>query len=480
MSSETPAPAWFETAAIPARERPRLSFDVDVDLCVIGGGLAGLSIAREAVRRDATVAVIEAKTVAWGASGHTLGTVMPGYGCDIADLVARVGRDDARELWALSQLGVESVRATIAESGMPDLGVTHGALEVSHTDNGDQLVGRLQMLGEEFGADVEGWQTEQVRDAVKTPRYFHAVHYPGAFNVHGLSYVRALAESAERAGVQIFENTRVISIDPAGVRKRIVTDAGRLRAAYIVLAGNVHLGELFPLLGRTLLPVWRYAAITAPLGDRLAQTLAYPGAVVESSGGAHYRIIGGDRLMWSAPVTTWDVSPRRFAARIRRHIETVFPQLRGVAIEQVVSGATGETVHGMPQIGELRRGFWIASGFGRQGLNTSALAGQLVASGLLQGDDRWRLFSPFELVWSGGTTGRVVGQAVYSFNRGQAAVAGALARYREGARVREQQREARRIAANEAVRAMRTGPQGPAPQVPPVSMNAPPDGDRAA
>ena len=69
---------------------------------------------------------------------------------------------------------------------------------------------------------------------------------------------------------------------------------------------------------------------------------------------------------------------------------------------EVFGGAVGVTVHGMPQIGQLRKGLWVASGFGRHGLNTSAMAGQLIARSILWGDDRWRLFSPFELVWAGG------------------------------------------------------------------------------
>ena len=88
----------------------------------------------------------------------------------------------------------------------------------------------------------------------------------------------------------------------------------------------------------------------------------------------------------------------------------------------------------MPQIGQLRKGLWVASGFGRQGLNTSAMAGQLIARSILWGDERWRLFSPFELVWAGGATGRVAGHLIGLWGRGSSAAAGALARYREGAR----------------------------------------------
>lgn len=456
MTAETMTeePGWYRASAVADEARPRLTFDMDADVCVVGGGLAGLSVALEAARRGASVAVLEAERVAWDASGSNVGTVTPGFGGDITELIGRIGLDHARELWGLSQQGVDHIRQTVESTDMPGVALTDGMLEVSHTDIGDQLIGRLQLLGETFGADVEGWQIERVRDTLKSPRYFHAVHYPKAFHLHALNYVRGLAALAERAGVQIFEQTPVIGIDPAGVRKRITTPQARVRASAIVLAGNVHLGPAFPRLSRTLLPVWRYAAVTERLGERLAEAIAYRGAVSESSGVDHYRIVDDDRLMWSGPVTTWRGEPRRFAASVERRIRTVYPQLGKVKVTDIWSGATGETVHGMPQIGQLRRGLWIASGFGRQGLSTSAMAGQLIAAGMLARDDRWRLFSPFELVWTGGPAGRVAGQVVYSWSRRQAAMAGLFARYRERAGIRERRREARLAAANQAIRNM--------------------------
>ena len=134
---------------------------------------------------------------------------------------------------------------------------------------------------------------------------------------------------------------------------------------------------------------------------------------------------------------------------------------------------TGHTVHGMPQIGQLRRGLWVASGFGRQGLNTTAMAGQLIARSILWGDDRWRLFSPFELVWAGGRTGRIAGHAIGAWTRGSAAAAGALARYRERARARERIHEAR---LDEANRKAGTRPprRSPPPGRPPIRRPRPP------
>jgi glycine/D-amino acid oxidase-like deaminating enzyme len=304
------------------------------------------------------------------------------------------------------------------------------------------------MLGEDFGTEVEGWQVDRVRDVLKTRRYFHAVHYPRAFQIDGRKYLHGLAALAKAAGARLFEDTPVVSIDPSGIRKRIVTPSARLRASHIVLAGNVHLGSPSPRLSQTLLPVWRYAGITAPLGERLSEVMTFQGSVTDSDGIDHFRIVQGDRLMWSSPETTWEARPQRFAGAVARRIGTIFPALGQVDIAEVWGGAIGQTVHGMPQIGQLRRGLWVASGFGRQGLNTTAMAGQLIARSILWGDERWRLFSPFELVWAGGRTGRIAGHAIGAWTRASSAAAGTLARYRERARARERAHQVRLAEAN--------------------------------
>jgi glycine/D-amino acid oxidase-like deaminating enzyme len=454
-----------DAAAMP--DRSRLSFDLDVDIAVVGAGLAGLSVALEAARLGASVAVLEGRHIGWNASGHQLGTVMPGYALPIDELIARVGFEDTRELWSLSKQGAELVRANASEDLIPGIAISEGALEVSNVDVGDQLISRLQMLGEDFETDAEGWQVDRVRAELKTDRYFHGVYYPKAFQIDGRKYIHGLAALARRAGARIFEDTPVVSVDPSGIRKRIVTPSARLRASHIVLAGNVHLGATLRRLSETLLPVWRYAAVTAPLGERLTEAITFKGSVTDTDGIDHFRIVGGDRLMWASPETTWAARPERFAPAIARRIHTIFPQLGKPEIAEVWGGAAGHTVHGMPQIGQLRRGLWVTSGFGRQGLNTSAIAGQLIARSILWGDERWRLFSPFELVWAGGATGRVAGYFIGMWNRGSSAAAGALARYRERARTQERIREARLSQVNRqaGTRPTRRPPPGrPAPR----------------
>src|SRR5882757_9174904 len=294
--------------------RSRLSFDLDVDICVIGAGLAGLTVAREAARLGASVAVLEGRHVGWNASGHQLGTVMPGFGVPLSDLIERIGFENTRELWALSRQGADYVRA--AATLIPFSAFSEGALEVSNVDAGDRLISRLQMLAEDFDTEVEGWQVDRVRAELRTQRYFHGVYYPKAFQIDGHRYVHGLAMLARQAGARIFEDTPAVSIDASGIRKRIVTPQARLRASHIVLAGNIHLGAPLRRLSETLLPVWRYAAVTAPLGERLASAITFQGSVSDTDGIDHFRVVGGDRLLWSSPQRTWAAKPQRLERAI--------------------------------------------------------------------------------------------------------------------------------------------------------------------
>ena len=232
-----------------------------------------------------------------------------------------------------------------------------------------------------------------------------------------------LAAAAEGVGVRIFEQTPALSIDPVGVRKRVVTPAARVRASHIVLAGSTQLGGLAPELSKTVIPVTSYVATTAPLGGRLTDAITYRGAVSDTQlADSHYRTIG-DRLMWAGRMTTWSSDPGRQALNLRADIARIYPQLGEVPIDYAWSGTMAYAVHKMPQIGEVAPGMWLASAFGGQGINTTAMAGTLVARGLVDGDDTWRLFAPYELIWAGGLCGRAAAQIAYGVHRVSEAIA---------------------------------------------------------
>lgn len=395
---------------VQAPQRPALTSDLDVDVCVIGGGFAGLTTAREIARNGWSVVLLEAGRIAANASGRNTGFVLPGFAAEPESLIARVGFERTKDLWALSQAGLDYVRDTARADGGAGLDSQDGWLYVSKVDDGDDLLRDIQLLGE-LGCEIEGWPTERLRSVLCSERYFYAIRYLRALTIHPLNYALALAAAAEKDGARIFEATRALSVDLAGVRKRINTPAARVRANHVVLCANVQLGALMPRVAATLVPITTYVITTAPLGARLDEAVRYRGGVSDSDrADNHYRIVGGDRLMWSGRATTWIRDARHYVRALTTDIKTTYPQLGDVVVDNAWSGTLGNTVHRMPQIGELAPGVWLASGFGGHGLNTTAMAGNIIARAIVDGDDTWKQFTPFELVWAGGLGGRAVVQ----------------------------------------------------------------------
>ena len=164
----------------------------------------------------------------------------------------------------------------------------------------------------------------------------------------------------------------------------------------------------------------------------LREAIRYRGAVSDTDlADNHYRIVDGNRLMWSGRSTTWEADPRRYVDKLRADIAEVYPQLGKSGSSTSGSGVLGNALHRMPQIGELSPGFWMACGFGGHGLNTTAMAGNILARAIVDGEDTWRLFSPYELVWAGGKLGRAVKQVYYWWFRAQERFEARQARERE-------------------------------------------------
>ena len=415
--------SWYAATMVETPERPQLANDLDVDVCVVGGGLAGLTATRELARSGWSVALIEAGRLAARASGRNTGFVLPGFAAEPDRVIARVGFEQAKDLWALAQAGLDYVRNAVAEDAMPGVDPQDGWLYVSKTDNGDEFIRLVGLLGE-LGCEIEGWPTERVRAVLRSERYFHAIHYLRAFHIHPLNYALGLALAAERDGARIFEHTPALSVDPAGVRKRIVTPAARLRADHVVLCGNLQIGGLMPRVAAALVPVTTYVITTPPLWSRLAEAIEFRGAVSDTDlADNHYRVIDGDRLMWSGRATTWARNPNRYVHALTADIKKTYPQLGEVMSAYSWSGTLGNTIHRMPQLGELGHHVWLASGFGGHGLNTTAMAGNLIARAIVENDQTWRQFTPFELVWAGGILGRAAVQAYYWIKRVRDALA---------------------------------------------------------
>lgn len=394
-------------------ERRTLDARIETETCIVGGGLAGLSIALGLAERGRKVTVLEARQVGWGASGRNGGFVGPGFACGLDAIARRVGETDAHRLYRLSAEAVDLVRHRIDRYGIDCGPHLDGVVSASWFDQGDTLRRSVDRMNKRVDAGLEYWPRAKVREHYLSRRYFDGMFGARRFQFHPLNYTRGIARAAEGHGAAIYERSAVTAFDLGGDRKRIRTARGEVVADQVVFCCSGYLGWLHPRLALTTLPVATYVVLTEPLGDRLRDAIRAPWPCSDNRlANDYYRPLPDGRLLWGGRVSSFR-QPRDLARRMIGDILKVYPQLRGIRAEVAWPGTMGYATHKMPQVGQLSDGVWYSQGYGGHGMNTTAMGGELVAKAIAEGDETWRLLEPFGLPFAGGPLGPAIAQVVY-------------------------------------------------------------------
>jgi len=407
--------SWYAATSDPAPERKPLAGNLACDVAIVGGGFAGLHAARLLALRGRKVVVVERRRLGWGASGRNGGFVGAGWAARMDRIQEKLGIERARELYALSQEGVEIVRDAIRDMQRPEIIMGNGRLTVTRVDAGPGGYADLAYRRTtDLGATVMPWSTAEVRAVLVSQRYFQALCDPRSFHIHPLNFVLTLAADLERRGAAIHENTAATGLRRDAEGWRVLTANGEIAARHVVLAGSAHLGRVHRRAASSVLPVATFIAVTDKLGPRLREAVRWPGAIADTRrAGNYYRVVDGDRLLWGGGITTNTLEPWGLRRRMRRDILSVYPQLGDVKVEYAWPGIMGYALHKMPQVGEIEPGLWLSTAFGGHGLAQTAAAAAVIASGIAREDERWRIFAPYGLDWAGGPFGRVGVQLTY-------------------------------------------------------------------
>ncbi len=401
---------WYEATGGRGGPRLQLSGRVDVDVCVVGGGLAGLTTALELARRGTSVALLEAKRIAWGASGRNGGFVSNGFAQGVSEIARTVGMEGAKALYQLSRHGTEYVRREIRE-GDPSIKMGEGWLGCIRYDNEAEKRADVETSVRELGQEKVFLSTGETRALVNTARYFQSALDPTAFHMHPLRYALMMANKAEAAGVRLFENTPALRVERQGAGYAVRTAKGEVRCSQTVYCVSSLDRNLHQITGRAVLPVATYVAVTEPLQQDFIRTRH---ALSDSRrAGNYYRLIDEGRILWGGAITTRVSEPAHLAERMKRDMLSVFPGLGNPKIDYAWAGLMGYTRHFMPLIGTDGEGQWWATAFGGHGMNTTAMGGILLARAIAAKDDEWRRFLPFRPDWAGGPFGRAAVQAGY-------------------------------------------------------------------
>lgn len=387
--------SWYAETAEPLPLQPRAEGALSCDVCVIGGGYTGLSAALHLAERGYDVILLEAQRLGFGASGRNGGQVGTGQRQDQDWLEKTVGKTRARALW---DLAVEAVATTrdLAARHAPEADYRAGIIHAAHKPRFvPEQHAYAERMAREYGYDqIQPLDRDTLRDLVNSTAYFGGDLDMGGGHLHPLRYALGLARAAKAAGVRIHEDSRVTSIthaDPA----RVQTEAAQVTARFVALGCNGYLGRLEPKVAARVMPINNFIAATRPMTEVERRAVIDADHAVADSKFVinYYRFSADNRLLFGGGESYGYRFPTDIAATVRRPMETIFPQLKGIEITHAWGGTLGITFNRMPHFERLTGNILSAAGYSGHGVAMATMGGKLLAEAVAGQAERFDLMA---------------------------------------------------------------------------------------
>lgn len=371
---------WFGEGVDFPEPFPRLKAEHTADLCVIGGGITGLSAALHAAQAGMSVIVLEGQRVGWGASGRNGGQVGSGFNWDQKALERRLG-PDARALWDLAEEAKSLTRRLISDHA-PGADYRDGVLSACLSEGEFQEAGKkAAWMNSAYGTALEVLDKADISQRIGSRAYAGGVLDPSAGYCNPLAYVLGLAQAAVKAGVSVFEGSEVHRISDV-----VATGQGRVRARFVLQATNGYAAHLTSKTAARVLPINNYIAVTEPLANPPFCTKWGMPAVADSRFVVNYFWQTRDgRLVYGGGESYGRRFPSDIAGRVRVNLSRVYPELSDVRFDYAWGGTLAVTASRLPYLAEVAPGVFSAGGYSGHGLALSALFGK-VAVGAMRGE----------------------------------------------------------------------------------------------
>ena len=390
--------SYYEASVHRASSLPPLQGQVEADVLVVGAGFAGLSAALELAGRGLRVVVLEADRVCSGASGRNGGQAIVGYASGQQPFEDQLGRDGARQAWAMSLEAIDLIDQRIVRYGIACDRVKGFLTVADSARKARALAAEAETLARDYGFHSELVTGADVGRFIDSPRYCAAAFEATSGHLHPLKYGLGLARAARTLGVQIFEHSPVTSLK-RGPTVEAATPQGSVRAAFAVLAGNCTLAEyganVAPEIAPRIMPVGTYIIATAPLDPALCARLIPGNAAVSDNNFVldYFRFSADHRLLFGGRVSYSTATPRKLQQQMRQRMEAVFPALRGAAVDFVWGGFVDISMNRAPDRGRVRPNVYDLQGFSGHGVAATGLAGRLVADAIAGQAERFDVFA---------------------------------------------------------------------------------------
>jgi len=387
--------SYYAHSANFSPERPPLVGNHEADVCVVGGGFSGLSAAIHLARLGRKVTLLEGARIGWGASGRNGGQIVNGLNASLDTIGKRYGADTANFVGSMVQEGASVIRGFVNDFDI-QCDIKPRNIYVAFNARQMRDLEAKQRLWATHGMnDHELLDADALRQHVGSSVYCGGMIDHSGGHLHPLNLALGEAAALERLGGVIHEQSRVSRIESPDTHPEVFTEGGTIRCKTLIVCGNAYLGNSVPKLAPRVMPVSTQVMATEPLSDELAHEILPSDSCVEDVRYIldYYRLSADKRLLFGGGTVYGGTDPADVEAKLRPHMEKVFPQLKSTKVTHAWSGNFALSFSRVPQLGKLGNNTFFAMGYSGHGVTGSHLFGRLLSEAVSGDTDRFDRFA---------------------------------------------------------------------------------------
>ena len=363
----------------PRTPAPELRQAAKTDVAIIGGGLTGLSAAYHLAKSGRKVTLLEGRTIGWGGSGRNNGQVIPTLAAmEPAAMQARYG-DRAEAFIHLVRDSADTLFGFIKAHDLACDAAQTGWFQPAHSPDHLRLSEARVAAWQKHGAPATLLDKPAGDALLGSSHWYGGMLNPQGGHINPLKLSHELARLCAAIGVDIFEHTPATFITPKGDGWRVTTPEGQVAANAVLLATNAYTSQnIEPRIERSMVPLTAYQLATEPLTEaQRAAIIPARQAISDTRGDLWYfRYTADHRLVTGAALLLKAAARPRLQARLKKRLETAFPQLAPLGFSHVWNGFVGITADFTPRFHELGPNYYAFTGYNGRGLALTLSVGR--------------------------------------------------------------------------------------------------------
>ena len=210
--------------------------NIETDICIIGGGITGISTAYYLTKENLKVTVLDMGKIGFQTTGNSTAKITSQHGLFYKDLKDSKGEDFARLYYDANEDAIKNIKKIVEKEKIQcDLECQSAYVLAANREEVQKVKDEVEVV-RGFGGHAEYLEREDIDKNLLILNPLAAIRFKNQAQFNSYKYTIELAKICKNLGANIYENTKVVDVRDEKDYYYLETEDGyKIKAKYLVI-----------------------------------------------------------------------------------------------------------------------------------------------------------------------------------------------------------------------------------------------------